>query len=58
MQDLDHWRSHVKRELKRAGLQVFELPSGQKRIEGDHFAMTISDLSRISFAQLQTICGG
>ena len=58
MQDSDRWRCHVKRELKRAGLQVVELPSGQKRIEGDHFNITVGDLCRISFLQLQTLCGG
>lgn len=56
MQDTERWRSHVKQSLKRAGVQVIDLPTGQKRIEGDHYSITVADLCRISFAQLKTLC--
>jgi hypothetical protein len=58
MKDSNKWRHHVERSLKQAGVKVKALPTGQTRIEGDHFAMTVSDLCRISYSQLQTLCGG
>ena len=59
MQDSDRWRCHVKRELKRAGLQVVELPSGQKRIEGDRTfsqVVTLEDDARTE--ELARMVGG
>jgi hypothetical protein len=58
MQDNNRWRQHVARSLKRAGVNVKTLPTGQSRIEGNHYAITVSDLCRINFTQLQTLCGG
>ena len=53
----DRWRQRVELALSRAGVRVVELPSGQWRIEGKSFSMTISDLGHINPDQLETLCG-
>lgn len=50
------WRTHVERRLKGAGVSVKALPTGQTRIEGQHYSLVVSDLLRISYSQLQTLC--
>lgn len=58
MLDNDRWRQHVARSLKRAGVNVKTLPTGQSRIEGSYYAITVSNLCRINYSQLQTLCRG
>lgn len=58
MKDSNKWRHHVERSLKRAGVKVEALPTGQTRIKASNFAMTVSDLCRISYSQLETLCKG
>ena len=57
MTERDRWRQRVELALSRAGVRVVELPTGQWRIEGKHFSMTIGDLAHLNPEQLETLCG-